>query len=290
VTGFASIEFGFAGAQTERARAPELLLEGFLDEGHVMEEALAGWRFLFLGYKGCGKTAIVERARLLARGDPALHVSAATLQEFSYEDFRTFAGGSGDFQSRYPPAWAWNLLLLLIESFEADEGARAAADPYYAKVVSSLEALDLMPVPKLNQLVQRTSKQQFKVGIPKFLELMGERGSESQDLQLAQMVRVLRKATLRFRSQSRHVVFLDGLDDVLTAQELQFQAISALITEAARLYLDRSEIDTAISLFNSLRTDRFTVASLSQLREALRLPPIDVNNLVSTLSISLRSR
>ena len=70
---------------------------------------------------------------------------------------------------------------------------------------------------------------------------------------------------------------------MLTAQELQFQAISALITEAARLYLERSEIDTAISLFNSLRTDRFTVASLSQLREALRLPPIDVNNLVSTL-------
>jgi hypothetical protein len=431
VAGLESIQFGFADAQTERSRAPELLLDGFLDEGNVMDEALAGWPFLFLGYKGSGKTAIVERAKLLARDDPALCVTAATLEEFSYPDFKTFAGGSGDFQSRYPPAWAWSLLLLLIQSFEADEGARSVSDPYYAKVVSGLEALELMPVPELNQLVQRTSKQQFKVGIPKFLELMGERGSESQDLQLAQMVRVLREATRRFRSQSRHVVFLDGLDDVLTAQELQFEVISALITEVARLnndlqgdavpakfvvvcrtdifdrlpganlnkirqdsalalnwyhdlqdpagsrlhalinlratrslgrevnvfdaylperidrrpavrhlfdhtrhtprdalqlmralqavavrdprrrlteaqvraglkeysreyfvrelrdelhgYLKRSEIDTAISLFNSLQTDRFTVESLNQQVERLRLPAIDVTNLLSTL-------
>lgn len=232
---FRGIRFGYADAHKEGSEEPALLLDGFLDDTSVMEAALRGSPFLFLGYKGCGKTAIVERAKLLAARDPQLFVTAATLEEFSYADFKTFAGVSGDFQSRYPAAWAWSLLLLLIQSFEADESARMTAQRPYTKAVAGLRDLGLMPVPQLNQLVSRSSKRGFKTGIPKFLEINEERVSEGQDLQLSQMVAVLRAAVKSFRTDSTHVVFVDGLDDVLTVRELQFQAIAALITEVSRL-------------------------------------------------------
>jgi hypothetical protein len=242
MSSFASIQFGYADAHREGSEAPDLLLQGYLDDVHVMDHALQGSPFLFLGYKGSGKTAIVERAKLLAARDPTLFVTSATLEDFSYNDFKTFAGGYGDFQSRYPTAWAWSLLVLLIQSFERDEGAKLAAPSLYAKTVSGLQALDLMPVPQLNHLVTKSSKRGFKAGIPKFLELTAERVSEGQDLQLAQMAQVLRQAVTTFRTTNSHVVFVDGLDDVLTARDLQFQSIAALITEASRL---NGELKTA---------------------------------------------
>ena len=94
MSSFASIQFGYADAHKEGSEAPGLLLHGYLDDAHVMDDALRGSPFLFLGYKGSGKTAIVERAKLLSEPDPTLFVTSATLEDFSYTDFKTFAGGS----------------------------------------------------------------------------------------------------------------------------------------------------------------------------------------------------
>jgi hypothetical protein len=104
--GFADIEFGFADAEKESAQNPDLLLFAFFDDSHIVDKALKGSPFLLLGYKGSGKTAIAERANLLASSDPSLFVKVEQLADFSYTDFklgfRTFggwsalAGGGGD--------------------------------------------------------------------------------------------------------------------------------------------------------------------------------------------------
>jgi len=125
--GLRDIEFGFADAHKEGAEAPGLLFDGFLDDTNLVEQALSGSSFLFLGYKGSGKTAIAERARLLSERDPELFVSAAALDDFSYGDFKSLAGAAGDVESRYPTVWAWVLLLFLVQSLEHDE--RAAPTP-----------------------------------------------------------------------------------------------------------------------------------------------------------------
>ena len=80
--GFGDINFGFAAAETEGAEAPELLLKGFFDASRITDKALRGRPFLFLGYKGSGKTALAERARLLADADPSLFVTVISLDRF----------------------------------------------------------------------------------------------------------------------------------------------------------------------------------------------------------------
>jgi hypothetical protein len=251
------IEFGYADAHTERAEAPDLLLHGFLDDEGLTDAALHGSAFLFLGYKGSGKTAIAERARLLAEDEPDLFVTSTTLDDFSYGDFKSFAGGTGDFQTRYPTAWAWNLLLFLVQSLEADQGGKEAAPPEYQRVLRGLRELDLLPIPELKLLVTRSAKRGFKLSIPKFFEFTQEKVSEGHDLQLLQMVQVLRAAVLQFPARNRHVLFIDGLDDVLTQKELQFQALAALIAEASRLNSEFLAAGKPLKIVITCRTDIF---------------------------------
>lgn len=233
--GFADIEFGFADAEKESAENPELLLHAFLDDSHLVAKALEGSPFLFLGYKGSGKTALAERANLLQASRPQLFVSVEQLSDFSYAEFKNAAGGGGDHQTRYPTAWGYLLLLALLKSLERDEGGRQQAPREYSEVVRSLAALGLMPVPKLGELVTRSTKKTLKGGIPRFLEGIVERVQESHDLRMSQMVGVLEQAVEHFPTASRHVVFLDGLDAVISQRELQLQSLAALMREVDRL-------------------------------------------------------
>jgi hypothetical protein len=235
MTGFADIEFGFADAQTEGAEVPDLLLRGFLDETGLTDAALSGRPFLFLGYKGSGKTAIAERARLLAEDDPTLFVTVASLADLSSVEFHAAAGAGGDLETRYPTVWAWALLLFLVQSLEADPGAGAVAPREYTAVVDGLRALDVLPVPELRRLVSKSAKRGFKAAIPKFLEVTGERVLEPQELQLEQIVAIIRRAVVHFPGSSRHVLFVDGLDDVLARDHRRYQVLAALMSEVARL-------------------------------------------------------
>jgi len=232
---FTDINFGFADAHKEGAEAPELLLEGFLDEFGVTDLALHGSSFLFLGYKGSGKTALAERARLLSANDPGLLVTTMSLEEFSYSDFRSLAGGGADDETRFPTVWAWVLLLHLLESLERDEGGRENASRSYVRTLAGLRSLNVLPLPELTQLVTTSSKRGFKASIPKFFEYTGETAAEAPELHVIQMVHVLREAAFEFPAAARHVVFIDGLDEVLTRDDLQFVTLAALVTEAARL-------------------------------------------------------
>jgi hypothetical protein len=255
--GFRDIEFGFADAHKEGAEAPDLLIHGFFDDTNVVAQALTGSSFLFLGYKGSGKTAIAERARLLADSDPQLFVTVAALDDFSYGDFRALAGAEADAESRYPTTWAWVLLLSLLHSLERDELGRAQAPRAYRDAVEGLRSLNLLPLPRLKQLVTSSSKRGFKATIPKFFEYTEERVAESHDLQMMQMVAVLREAVVQFPTDSRHVLFIDGVDEILTRSELQFQALAALISEASRLNDDLRAAGKPFKVVVLCRTDIF---------------------------------
>jgi hypothetical protein len=273
---FSEIRFGFASAEKEGAEAPDLLLDGFLDYADLSETALSGSPFLFLGYKGSGKTALAEHARLLAEQRSDLFVTTSTLDRFSYHDFKLVAGGGGDHQVRYPTAWGWLLLLALIRSLQDDERGRRSAPAAYKGVVGALETLGLMPVADLALLVSTSSKQSFKASVPKFLEYTSERVMASQDLQLYQLVTALQQAVLAFPTQSRHVIFVDGLDSIVTQRELQFQSLAALMHEAADLNHLFRRMGRPFKIVVLCRTDIFD-----------RLPGPNINKIRQDDSLSL---
>jgi hypothetical protein len=273
---FADIRFGFASAEKEGAEAPDLLLGGFLDEDDLSSTALAGSPFVFLGYKGSGKTALAEHARLVAQHAPDLFVTTTTLDHFSYGDFKAIAGGSSDQQVRYSTAWAWLLLVALVQSLQEDVAGLARAPAEYRGLVERLHELGLMPLTELALLVATSSKQSFKASLPRLLEYSSERVSASQDLQLHQIVMSLRRAVVGFPTTSRHVVFVDGLDSIVTQRELQLQSLAALMHEASALNMLFRRNDRPFKFVVLCRTDIFD-----------RLPGANINKIRQDESVSL---
>jgi hypothetical protein len=265
---FKRIKFGFADAHTEGAEAPELLRDGFLDEG-LIDMALSDRKFLFLGYKGSGKTAIGERARLLAETDHSRFIKVATLDEFPYSDFKS-AAGTAEPQPRYPIVWKWLLLVALFELFESDEGGKERAPVTYHSSAQGLKHLGLIPTPELNSLVVQSSKKSFKLELPKVLGLGYEKMLASQDLSLSQAATALSDSACAFPTSSRHVLFLDGLDEILGQRDLQFQALAALITAASRLnntFREKRKPFKVVILCRTDIYDRLPGANLNKIRQ-----------------------
>jgi hypothetical protein len=273
---FGAIQFGFASAEKEGAEAPDLLLNGYFDDAHLSDTALYRSPFLFLGYKGSGKTALAEHARLIAASRPDVFVTTTTLDRFSYHDFKLMAGGSGDHQVRYPTAWGWLLLVALVRSLQDDQAGLSRAPSEFTGVVGALEKLGLMPATDLALLATTSSKQSFKASVPKFLEYTTERVLSGQDVQLYQLVTALQHAVLAFPTDSRHVIFIDGLDSIVTQRELQFQSLAALVQEASDLNHLFRRHQRPFKIVVLCRTDIFD-----------RLPGANINKVRQDDSVSL---
>jgi phosphoglycolate phosphatase-like HAD superfamily hydrolase len=255
---FADIEFGRASAEVEGADLPNLLLEGYLDAQRITEAALGGEQFIFLGYKGAGKTALGERLRLLSASDPLLFARHIFLSDFPFKSFNKIIGGSAEAEARYPAAWSWLLLIVLFESLERDEGASAKTDPEFAKVLTRLRSAGILPAASLSELVLASSKRSFKVKLPFDLELDYEAAPGlGDDVSFVHVVTYLRDLASRVKSSSRHILIIDGLDDILTARDVQYQSLAALVTETMRLNLLFREHQSPFKIVLLCRTDLF---------------------------------
>jgi hypothetical protein len=257
-TDFLNIQFGYASAEREGADAPELLLNGFLDHGDVGKEALTGGRFLFLGYKGSGKSAIGERARLLAQGDPMLFVSQAGLADFPFDVLHDSLaiGDDGSSESGQQNAWSWILLLRLLQSIRTDEAA-AAEDIGFHRSLDTLTRFGLLPASDLRTMVLTSSNKQFKLQLPKLAEAVMQRQYESPQLALNQLVSHLRDLVSQFKSEARHVLVVDGLDEVLSLRQQHYNSIASLLLAVTRLNSEFSRWGAPVKIVILCRSDLF---------------------------------
>jgi hypothetical protein len=253
---YSAFKFGYAEAEKESTYEPELLLDGFYDPGSVIEEARDGNRFLFLGYKGSGKSAISAHLRLLSEADSELFVTQSFLADFPYTDLKRLVRGDAEPEARYPTAWSWLLLLTLFNSFLSDEGANVRSNLEFARAADALRKANLIPSPSLREIVQVSAKRSFKLSIPKVFEATSEATSE-QTSDLPFFVQRLRILASRFRSRSKHLLIIDGLDDILTAREAQYQSLAALVSEVARLNDFFHQSGTPAKIIVLCRTDLF---------------------------------
>jgi hypothetical protein len=255
--GFLDIHFGFASAETEGATAPALLLNGYLDQAGLTDEALYGRRFLFLGFKGSGKSAIGERARLLAEQQSDLFVSVAHLGDFPYATMRRELLSDTSGEASYQTAWAWLLLLRLIGSLQADEHVMGGGDATFTRTITALTRQGILPAKDLRAMVLTSSTRQFKLQLPKIAEYVLAKGYSSPDIALTTLVEHLQSLIINVRSVSRHVLVIDGLDEVLVSEDAQFESLAALLVTAARLNAEFVRCASPTKIVVLCRTDLF---------------------------------
>ena len=254
---FRNIVFGKADAKEEGCEYPQLLINGYWDSTGVSKLALSGSTFLFLGYKGSGKTALSEHIRLTATGYNNF-VNDIQLRDFSYKTFAKIVSGSSEAEAKLPLAWEWVLLLYVINSLSKDESLDTRGYSEWDEVLGVLRKIGLLPLKSIRDIISQSTKRNFKVSILSLLEMSTEIGDDIiQKDELLYLVDLIKDIIKNIHTNNKHYIVIDGIDEILTSREIQYQSIAALITQAKSLNLFFKTQGKPIKIIILCRTDIF---------------------------------
>jgi len=273
--GFKDIPFGFASAEVESAESPSLLLEGFLDPGGVVPALLEGRKFLVLGPKGAGKSALGIHLAMLSETRHDVFVSLQFLGDLSYGTLGELIRDDIELELRYPKAWTWLLLLSALDTLALDEGLLWEDPSTALAAVKILRREGLLPVDNLSRLVGMSSNRRIELsgwGVTLASSSNQPRGR----LSLGVLSEHLKQVVASARTDSTHIIVIDGLDDILLSDNVQLHALSGLILEASRLNQYFRMNATNVKIVVLCRTDIFE-----------RLPGPNQNKIRQDLAIEI---
>jgi hypothetical protein len=234
---FSDLRLGKTSAERESQEWPELLISGFFDPYGFARAAKKEGPFIFLGYKGSGKSAIGEHLRLTAMNDPTTFVRYLSLGDFPYTPFSKIIKGDLEPEAKYPTAWSWLLLLQLLDLLASDNGSTLQSDPKARAAIDQLKTAGLLTSKSLSHTVQLTTKRNFSFmwkGLGASKEDTSTRGTAAD---IPFLVEKLKEIVFATQSESKHLLVLDGLDEILTKRDAQYESMASLLYEADRLNL-----------------------------------------------------
>ena len=177
---FRKIAFGYASAEAERTRDPGLLLDGYIDFKAASDEVIKGRKFLILGYKGTGKSAVAERIQLTLADQYFEFVKLVSLADFPFTPFSKIIRGDVEPEAKFPTAWSWILLIYLLESFARDAGVTHPDMVAFNDAVSAFRQMGLSPAGDPASIVRASAKQGFKLALPGKLAEYSWSGAEAK--------------------------------------------------------------------------------------------------------------
>lgn len=253
---FKDLTFGFASAESEAARQPDLLLQGFLDRWATEDIVLPGGSFLVLGYKGSGKSAIAEHLRLRSESDALLFVKTTNLSsDFHFQAFTDLADAVGDRPSGYVVGWQWLLLLHVLQSLAGDESAMLL--PELTEAITALRDMGLLPAKTLRSTVLASRKKSVTSSFPRILNLSLEEVKQLRRGNVGVVVEELLSAVVETRTESYHTITVDGLDEIYLRTPAELDIVSALMLAADRLNGELHRAGTHVKILVLCRTDLF---------------------------------
>ncbi|GAA4378102.1 P-loop ATPase, Sll1717 family [Agromyces bauzanensis] len=253
---FADIQFGYASAGAESARAPQLLLEGFYDNRDVARSLVEGSEYVVLGHKGSGKSAIGEHLVRRADLDPNLFVDLIDLKDFPYGTLSQLASDDSSLQL-LRLSWRWLLLLRVFQSMLTDVGA----DPQDAAECERLKRLlvkeSLIPSKNLTELSLRSVNVALKGGLPSVYGASVDAEFSTRQVQLTDAAGRVEQIASTFSTESRHIQIIDGLDELLSPDDRTYASLSALLGEVESLNEAFYRAKSAIKIVLLCRADLY---------------------------------
>ncbi|GLS15894.1 P-loop ATPase, Sll1717 family [Hydrogenophaga electricum] len=234
---FRDIEFGRTSGEAEAAELPHLVADGYFDAG-FLEPLTSQRNWLVLARKGAGKSILGEKIKQLVTSTaPSSSVALTHLADFPFKTFSHLMPATVEKASRYPASWSWLLCLQIIDLLRGNSEANKPINVNANGAIEQLEVLGLLPTADLQKLVVRSSKSGFKAQIPKLLEYFNESTAANTPLDLAflNLLSNLKELIAGYSFNGNQFLIIDGLDDILTKEAVQYETLSALIFETSRL-------------------------------------------------------
>jgi len=234
-SGFKNILFGFSAAEKEFTDNPRLLDEGFFDICECLHNIIYGNKFLILGPKGSGKSAIAAKLELCSVNDENLSITSYDLDDFPFSGFSKLLPTDEDPKIRYSVQWQFLLLISFLDSFHKDPLCKFHGK--YKDLIKGLQDLGVFPGKSLTDMVKIAIRKEFKITL--ISPLQGSRTSEQQKIN--QSIEVI-NATLKdvcfsVETDVKHLLIIDNLDRVLVKRERekQLESLAALINAVDRI-------------------------------------------------------
>ena len=218
-----------------------------------------GYQYLVLGNKGSGKSAIAEKIKSESFPKTNVMTSIVHLSDFPFASFSKIMAGDEEPEAKFPTTWSWLLLVMLLDSFYKDQASPNKYDTQFVNAINGLIRLGILSPTDLSAIVLKSSKHSFKLALPKFMETTFEDKNvpPQMDMQFRRLVEHLKGLVNQFRSPNKHILIIDGLDDILMNKEVQYKSLSALVYETDRLNITFMNNGVGAKIIILCRTDLF---------------------------------
>ena len=163
-----------------------------------------------------------------------LFVDFLDLKDFPYGTLSEIAADDSS-QQILRLSWRWLLLLRTFQLLLSDEGAHPADGVDAQRLSRSLARQGLLPSKSITDLSLRSAQIAVTGRLPSLFEgsLSVEFGS--RQVELSDATGRLLDVVSGFRSESRHLVVVDGLDELLSPDGATYGSLSALLGEIESL-------------------------------------------------------
>ena len=251
---FRKIVFGKADAQEEGVEYPELLKNGYYDNNNVVDQVYNTSKFLILGYKGSGKSALSEHLKLSET--EGVCVEQQSLKDFPYKLFSKIVAGDSEQEYKLKVSWRWLLLIQMLNSLRKDKDAKAKDTAQLNMLVDFLTQSGVYPLVNMSSLVTKTTSRTFQGALKNF-KFSQTTQTENAQISFEWIIDYVKEIISGYAEMYRHFLVIDGLDDILTSREIQYLSIAALINEVKDLNLYFRRCGMPLKIIVLCRTDIF---------------------------------
>lgn len=251
---FRNINLGKADAQEEGAEYPDLLRKGYFDNDNIVNHAYETTKFLFLGYKGSGKSALSEHLKLSA--SEGVHVLQQSLKDFPYKTFAKIISGDSEQEYKLKIAWRWLLLVNVLSNLLADQDAKPNSESEIRTLTDFMTQAGIFPLVSISALVTKSATRTFQ-GSLKTFSFAQTTKSENAQISFEWLIDYIKNIILGYKEMRSQIIVIDGLDDILTSREIQYLSIAALLNEVKDLNLFFKRNEQPFKIIVLCRTDIF---------------------------------
>lgn len=230
---FGQIRFGLSDARKETGieDGSRLLLDGFFDPDQLIDRLLNSTVFLVLGRKGTGKSAIAQHLGLLAKQEANLFVRQVILDEAICKSIDQSSESEG-----FAVSWWWFFLTELLASVENDQGASYRSNPEAARCLSLLRAHGLVQADRISAPRSALAKLSLKITGPGGWGVTASREpAPTRDLKPAMLIDAVKGLLGSLRTTSKHLICVDGLDELFTRVEIPYHTLGSMITSVSNI-------------------------------------------------------
>lgn len=229
---FKDYEFGFADAEKEFIRVPEIFEKAFYDENNVVERLIDKYHFLLVGRKGVGKSAYSAKIQSLAQSGENLFAYPLKLNDF---EFSTFAKTSVDNDvlgtQKYKASWDFILLLIGYKILYNNLNIKEVEG--VNDIIYLLDELGFSLEPGYKRDISRLSKIKLGGSIGKF-DVSFEKEFGTKPSTYLERITSLNERMLDILSdvwfdEEKVVILIDGVDDILRFKKNQLDILSSLV-------------------------------------------------------------